>query len=452
MHFRPIAPAQASLKNLTQNLAQAHQLRRQLRRPSGFRFVIADGIDMLDPVQWDSLVAQQSFFLQRQYLQMLEEAGPENIVPRYVMIYDGAQAVAAMALQIASVTGTRLAKVSESGSRKEHESAGAGGQVGKIRRAKNPLALLKFAFGPAARSLQAGLRERILVCGNLLSYGFHGIAFAKELAPEARAGVWPAIAEALYRVRRAEKLSGQTDFILIKDITPEQMDASSVLRQLSYRALETEPNMLLQLQPEWKSHDDYLASMQSKYRSAVKQQVLKPIEAAGMQVRCLAGFEEISQYAERLHQLYLQVHEKAAMRLFTLPPVYFPALAEVAGENLLCSVIEKDGVLLGFIITLKDGDTAYGYHIGFDKAAAGQVNLPIYLRLLHASIADACTLGCSQLSLGRTALEPKAGLGAKAQAISVWVRHRQPVMNVFVRNLLGMVHHDEAPERNPFKK
>jgi hypothetical protein len=48
-------------------------------------------------------------------------------------------------------------------------------------------------------------------------------------------------------------------------------------------------------------------------------------------------------------------------------------------------------------------------------------------------------------------LEPKARLGAKPEALSVWVRHRQPVLNALVRDLLGGIHHDEAPERNPFK-
>jgi hypothetical protein len=56
------------------------------------------------------------------------------------------------------------------------------------------------------------------------------------------------------------------------------------------------------------------------------------------------------------------------------------------------------------------------------------------------------------LSFGRTALEPKARLGALPQPITVWMRHRQPVMNLFVRNLLRVIPHEEAPERNPFKK
>ena len=55
-------------------------------------------------------------------------------------------------------------------------------------------------------------------------------------------------------------------------------------------------------------------------------------------------------------------------------------------------------------------------------------------------------------SLGRTALEPKAAIGAKPQTFGILLRHRQPVLNKLIKNLLLGVEHDEAPERNPFKK
>jgi hypothetical protein len=418
-----------TISKMATDLVNAQKLRKSLRRPSGFKFAIADGVALLNGEQWDQVVGQSTFFLDRGYLSMLEQAGPDNIVPRYVLIFEDEQPVAAVYLQIASVSGSKLGKKKET------------------VKAKNPLALLRNALAPAANGLSAGLRERILVCGNLLSYGFHGVAFADGVD---KGALWPAVAEAIYRIRRAEKLSGQTDFILIKDIIPSEAPHIEVLSKLSYRSLETEPNMVLELAPEWKNYEGYLAGLASKYRSSVRQQILKPIEAAGCRVEHLTDLEP---YGKRLHELYLQVHEKASLRLFTLPETYFPALEEAAGGNLLCSIIRRGddmSDILGFIITLKDGDMAYGYHIGFDRAAGE--TLPLYLRLLHASIADAMQLGCRRLSLGRTALEPKARLGAQAQAITVWMRHRQPVMNVFVKNLLSVIPHEEAPERNPFKK
>src|ERR1043166_867980 len=87
------------------------------------------------------------------------------------------------------------------------------------------------------------------------------------------------------------------------------------------------------------------------------------------------------------------------------------------------------------------------YYIGFDRATAAQ-GLPIYLQLLHATVSDAIEWRCKRLSLGRTALEPKAALGAKPEDMCVWLRHRVPAMNWVLRGLLGGIPHAEAPERN----
>jgi len=128
----------------------------------------------------------------------------------------------------------------------------------------------------------------------------------------------------------------------------------------------------------------------------VKNKVLEPIRAAGLELR---GFDATEVPAGVLHGLYLQVHEHAAMRPFTLHPDYFAALARAAGERARFSGVfsgNGDGNrLLGFIVTLDDGLQAIGYHIGFDRAAAAMH--PLYLRLLHASVADAIALGACEL-------------------------------------------------------
>lgn len=151
-----------------------------------------------------------------------------------------------------------------------------------------------------------------------------------------------------------------------------------------------------------------------------------------------------------LHALYKAVQSNAGVRMFELVPAYFAALQRAAGERFRCTVVRRDGALLGFLISVADGATAVAYHIGFDRAAAD--SLPIYLRLLHAGVADAIALGCSEISYGRTALEPKAALGAKPQPFGILVRHRQPVLNKMMKRVLLGIEHDEPPERNPFKK
>lgn len=294
-----------------------------------------------------------------------------------------------------------------------------------------------------AKFLASKVRHRMLVTGNLLSWGFHGVAFAPGEDP---AAIWPAVAEALYRIRRAERLTGQTNFVMVKDTAPQQAGVEN-LKSFSYRAMETEPNMVLAIDPSWRSYDDYLSALDAKYRRNAKDQ-LKKLASAGCTIERLP---DIASHSDRLHSLYLAVHENAAVRLVTLPGGYLSAMAQANGDDFRCTAIKRGEEILGFVTTLRDGDTAIAYYIGFDREAAA-TGLPIYLRLLHATIGDAIDWGCTRLSLGRTALEPKAALGAKPQAVEVWIRHRVPALNWALRAALGAVPHDEAPERNPFKK
>jgi predicted N-acyltransferase len=283
----------------------------------------------------------------------------------------------------------------------------------------------------------------MLVCGNLLSWGQHGVAFADGVD---KSELWPAVAEALYRLRRADRLSGDTDLVMVKDIPDAEAADAAALARYSYRPLETDPDMVLELKPQWRNYEDYLASLNSKYRKTSRQ-IDKEIAAAGCRVESLADLEG---HAAQLHALYLQVHEHARLRLVTLRPDFIPALSQTFRDDLRCTVIRRgDGELLGFVTTLKDGETAVGYYIGFDRATNAEV--PLYFRLLQAVVDDAIKLGCRRLSLGRTALEPKARLGARPAPLRVWIRHRIPALNVLVRGLLHAAHHDEAPERNPFK-
>jgi hypothetical protein len=409
------------LRRFASSLHELRERHRDRHRPTGLGFAFADRIDYLDPNRWDAVTAGSSFFLRRDVLRTIENHGPDNILPRYAMIFRDQKPVATLAAQLVTVTGADL---------------------GRERGAREEPRLWQRVLGPAARKASTGMRQRILVGGNLLSWGCHGIAFAPDEDP---ALLWPGVAEALYRIRRAERLTGQTDVVLVKDLTSQETGLDA-LRRFSYRPLETEPNMLLDIQPAWRNYDDYLAALDAKYRRNAKDQI-KKLAAAGCRLEPLINLEPA---ASRLHELYLSVHSNASVRLVTLPESYLPALGCVGGNDFRCTVMRRGEEILGFVTTLRDGDTAIAYYIGFDRTAAA-TGLPLYLRLLHSTIGDAIDWRCKRLSLGRTALEPKAALGARPDPMAVWLRHRVPALNWVIRGLLGAVPHAEAPERNPFK-
>ena len=414
----------AALQNLTSALLQRQKERKRLRGPAALHYAIADSISMLDAASWKEITEQAGFFLSHEYLAALEQVLPLNLSTRYALIFNGEgserQLVAAVYMQIADIS---LAQA------RPEKPANA---------PKKPLPLEKLD----QLALQAS--QRILTCGNFLTFGQHGIAFAPGVDAQL---AWHGVVEVLYRVRQAEKLAGKTHFVMIKDLHEPYIAQAAHLENLSYRYVETEPNMVLSLAPAWKNYDDYLASLASKYRSSIRNAVFKPLDEAGCTLERLSDLNPV---LDEIYALYKAVQVNADFRPIELLPEYFPVLQAVAAEKFICSVIKREGKLLGFLISVADGDTAIAYHIGFDRAAAE--DLPIYLRLLHAGIADAISLGCQQVSFGRTALEPKAALGAKPQTFGVLVRHRQPVLNKLMKRLLLGIEHEDAPERNPFKK
>jgi hypothetical protein len=411
----------ARLKSTLSDLRERH---RDRHRPTGFGFVFADRIDYLDPARWDSVIADRCLFLRRDVLRTIEKHGPQNIKPRYAIIFRAEKPVALLVAQVVHVTARNL-------KRERHT------QVDPPSRP-----LLRRVLAPAFGAAVSNLNERMLVAGNLLSWGFHGIAFAPDENPQE---IWSGIAEALYRIRRAERLTGQTNFVMVKDLTAEQ-PGLEVLRRFSYRPMETEPNMVLTIDSAWRSYEDYLTALDAKYRRNAKDQAKKLAAAECI----LEPLSDLDPHAARLHELYLAVHDNASVRLVTVPQEYLPALARTAKDQFRCTVAKQGDALLGFVTTLRDGDTAVAYYIGFDRAAAA-TGLPLYLRLLHATVGDAISWRCKRLSLGRTALEPKAALGAQPEPMSVWVRHRLPAFNWLLRGLLDGVPHAEAPDRNPFK-
>jgi hypothetical protein len=72
--------------------------------------------------------------------------------------------------------------------------------------------------------------------------------------------------------------------------------------------------------------------------------------------------------------------------------------------------------------------------------------------LVYAGVGEGIEMGAEQMSLGRTALAPKAQIGAKAQPMYGNLRHRNPALNLAVPSILALLPApDEPPERHPFK-
>jgi hypothetical protein len=446
-------------------------------------FALADSIAFLNANDWDSVSARSGLFLSRRFLALLEQNRPENLTMHYALAYaEGRPVVAIVAqsldIRVADLSSSR-AKENGQGLWRSLEKA----TVRSISRGRKRYllfeALLPWARpdGTAEKPDEPGLwpdvasslgrkwhgllqaaeyaaelpvawvHQRMLVCGNFLSTGPHGVAFAEGEDP---ARLWPVVEEAMYRIRRSSKLFGDSDLVMIKDLTDDQKDAAATLRRFHFRRFETEPNMILPLEPGWRSFDDYLSDMRSEYRIRIRR-TIKDLETSGVVFERL-GPEQVKARATEIYDLYLQVHEHQRLRLVTIRPQWISALAASFGDDFRTVIARprEGGKLLGFVNVMRDGNIAHGLYIGFDKAAAK--GIPLYLGLMYAAVGQGIEMGAGQMSMGRTALGPKAQIGAKAQAMYGYLRHRNPALNLAVPSILALLPTPaEPPERHPFK-
>ncbi len=382
------------------------------RRPSGFQFALADSVAFLNAADWDAITAEASVFMQRSYLAAMEAHPPSNVLMRYAVAYlDGAPRMA-MVVQRAAIDWRRVPKKSD---------------------------IKKFD--------KLDLHEeQMLLCGNLLAPGA-GVCFAPGV--QAEENDWLAVGEALYRLRRSDKLLGQSSLVMCKDLPADTPHAREALRLLSYRSLETEPDMVLKLDPTWRSQQDYLAAMTSGYRSNANR-LNKQLKAGSCEFRQMDA-QSVQTHREAIHQLYLNVHDKQALRLATPSMDFLPALARSLGESFVCRGAWIGERLVGFVISLMGPDReAHGYFIGYEPET--NETLPVYLGLLQSTVTDAIAFGATRLSLGRTALSPKANMGCEPQQVVCMVRHRVPTMNPLLSAVFRLVDPDQPPERNPFKE
>ncbi|WP_196139332.1 GNAT family N-acetyltransferase [Aliikangiella sp. G2MR2-5] len=381
---------------------------KERNTPLGFKLVLSDSINFVNEGDWEKVAEQGSVFLSKAYLSTIERFSPANTEQRYAIAYRENQPQVIVACQIAEISGLNFI---------------------------HPCNDLK-------EKVAANVKERLIVCGNLVSSGLHGVAFDESIDMET---AWRLVAEITYRIRKAEHLNGAVDFAMIKDIKGEQLSSSSVVERYSYRKIKTDPDMVLNLDESVQSFEDYLGILTSKYRSKVKK-IANTVEKAGYKCEQV----EVGYALDKLlHPLYLNVENKSSTRLATLPEGYFAGLASALGDKFVCYVIHNEEKIAGFISIIIDGQKALAYYVGVDYEVNKEI--PIYFRLLQLVIECAVERGIKTISFGRTALEPKASLGAKPVEAYVWARHRVPVVNFMLRQLFGHIPYEEAPERNVVK-
>jgi predicted N-acyltransferase len=374
-------------------------------------YIIYDTTAQL-PDTWDAL-AQHNIFLSSAYLAVLEQSAPKNLKAHFIGLYRDNVLVGIAVAQYINLT-----------------------TVNTFARSDRGFHIKEYLFKKFA--------SHILVIGNNMLTGQNAYLLSDTI-PEATA--LALLQDALIGLKKQyRKKCVYINILSIKDFSESEWPNFDAAGFKGYYRFCTQPNMVFDIRPTWKSIDDYLADLSTKYRTQYNRARKK---AEGIEKRKL-GTEDIREHAECIQRLYLTVAGNASFNTFHLPEDHFLKFKQQLGDNFLFYGYFLDGKLIGFNTLIKNGTDMDTYFLGYD--AALQKEKMLYLNMLYDMAGYAIKKQFSHIVYGRSAMEIKSSVGARAEKVYGLIKHTNPLINFFRERIF--TYFDPVVnwhERSPFK-
>lgn len=233
---------------------------------------------------------------------------------------------------------------------------------------------------------------------------------------------------------------------MIKDFF-DNAPVDLVLSHQNFFELPMDPEMIFYVRDEWKSFQDYLASLSAKYRLKANNSLSK---TAHLEKRFLS-LKEIKEYGTQIMHLYDNVQKRAAIQLIKISDSYFINLKKEMPEHFYLKAFFEEDKLVAFTSGFH---VAGGHHeahfIGIDYSL--NTSLQLYQNILYSYIDDAIQMKSKHLYFGRTAMEIKTTVGAKSYPLHCYFRLENKVMNKMAKTILKHIPEQNWIPRNPFKE
>lgn len=309
-------------------------------------------------------------------------------------------------------------------------------------------------FAEPSRSLTQWIKQRVaatasfslLICGNMLLTGHHAFYFDPEYADAPTSAKLMEFAAGL--LCNGGAIPGvEASAVMVKDFEASHSPVTSVLKEGGFHEMLFQPNMRMNLRPEWATFEDYLLAMSSKYRVRARRAFRK---LDGVK-RVELDLEKVQQLDSQLHTLYCSVARHADFNMVLLHPEYFSGLKAALGNRFRIWGYFLNGELIGFHSAIYNGEELEAHFLGFQDELNATFHL--YLNMLYDMVREAFAAGVREIVFSRTATEIKSSIGAEACETYCYFRHCNPVINTVTPALVSYLSPQEAwTPRHPFRE
>ncbi len=379
------------------------------------RLTICDSVTLVNEAHWQQVINGSNIYLSLPYLQAMEDALQSDTTFKYILFYNNdSKPVAVAAVQIMAFVDNGNQSID-----------------------------LWCKIGDTVRKMITRFHDmHMMVCGNLFSCGENGFFFTDDItADEAYANLSAAL--------RDIKLSGQdgkkVSVMLVKEFWPEKFDEGDKLMKHGFRDFMIDVNMVLELDKAWKSMEDYLDSMNSKFRTKAKG-VFKKSSVIESRKLTLA---DIKKYAAEIEQLHHEVLQRADFNFGMLKGVAFQLLKQKLKTHFVMTGYFHEEKMVGFSTAFLFNGVLDANFVGLDYDYNHKH--AIYQRMLYDFVDLAIASGCRELRLGRTAEEIKSCVGAKPVNMKLYVRHRNAITNKLISPVVSKIKPSAFELRKPFR-
>ncbi|MBM7420625.1 MULTISPECIES: peptidogalycan biosysnthesis protein [Chryseobacterium] len=362
------------------------------------------------PINWNIVIGQQNIMLSEEYFRVLEESKPINMKYCFVGFFFGEELIGGALFQYLNFI--------------EHKSFQKGEMLCKIR-----------------NFLAKQLSKDVMILGNNMLTGQNGFYFDTSKITTEKAILF--LNETSQNI---QAILGKTSLIIYKDYQRSFLKNFEDEKFRSFYRFSVQPNMILNIKPEWNCFEDYINDLSKKYRARLKS-AKKKID--GIQ-KLELDIQSIKKHQNEMNILYQNVAENAPFNTFFLTEKHFESMKQNLKENFKVFGYFFNEKLIGFYTLILNNNDIDTYFLGYDKEI--QKEKQIYLNMLFDMTEFGISNQFKRIVFGRTALEIKSTIGAEPVEIFGLIKHNNKAINPFMEKIFTSLNPKvEWIQRKPFK-
>lgn len=360
--------------------------------------------------QWTELECTSNVYFSYKFLKAFEVSNP-NIDFKYIVVSENNNAIALAIIQTIELSVDVI-----------------------LKNIKLANWLKKLAYSLFCKKV-----IKIMTNGNIFLSGEHGLYIKKDANA---ALVVDAIANEINTIAKHTK---SLHAIVLKDFLKHSLKLTTAFENYGFTPMHVEPNLILELNTNWKSFDDYKKDLKSKYRVKVN----KADTSSNSLTARLFTEKDFATYKKELQKLYENTIANANFNAQVLNLDTYIHLREAYKDNFIVKAYFLENELVGFLSALANNNHLDAHFIGLNY------NLnrthAIYPRILNDYVRIGIEKQVSHINFGRTASEIKTTIGAIPVDLTCYIKHKRPFMNSVVRFIVKRVKLKEFKQHHPFK-